>query len=101
MNREFAGDLVRGGLIVSATDSDENVRAIELPRHRFFMGTLFIPQLSSTPATPHPVLVAFLTAAAERRQAPAALSGSTTRHQQLTTDHGQPPTHNEQFPAYK
>ena len=39
-------------------------RAIELPGRRFFLATLFQPQLSSTPERPHPVIVAYLEAAA-------------------------------------
>jgi CTP synthase (UTP-ammonia lyase) len=39
------------------------VRAIELPRHRFFVATLFQPQLSSTAEEPHPLILAYLEAA--------------------------------------
>jgi CTP synthase (UTP-ammonia lyase) len=35
----------------------------ELPGHPFFIGTLFQPQLSSTAATPHPIIRAFCVAA--------------------------------------
>jgi len=63
VNPKFVAPLEAGGLKVSATDGDGNVRAVELPSHRFFLGTLFIPQLSSTPTKPHPVMQAFVSAA--------------------------------------
>ena len=39
--------------------------AIESPKHRFFIATLFQPQLSSKPEKPHPIIVEFLRAAAK------------------------------------
>jgi CTP synthase (UTP-ammonia lyase) len=64
--------LVDAGLTVSGTDTDGEPRILELPTHPFFMGTLFVPQASSTPAEPHPLLIAFATAARARA---AAVSG--------------------------
>jgi CTP synthase (UTP-ammonia lyase) len=49
---------------MSATDATGAVRAVELPGKRFFLGTLFIPQFSSAEKAPHPVVTAFLHAAA-------------------------------------
>ena len=66
VNTRYANQLTAGGLRVSATDGNDSIRAIELPGHRFFIGTLFIPQLSSTRERPHPVINAFLQAAANR-----------------------------------
>jgi len=83
---EVVGELARGGLMVSATDADGNVRAVELPQTRFFLGTLFIPQLSSTAIKPHPVLRAFLSAAAGHDRPGRRRSTSATNHNQLTTD---------------
>jgi CTP synthase (UTP-ammonia lyase) len=37
---------------------------VELPGRRFFIATLYQPQLSSTEDRPHPVIVEFLAAAA-------------------------------------
>jgi CTP synthase (UTP-ammonia lyase) len=85
VNPEFADPLERSGLRISATDDERNIRAVELPGHRFFIGTLFIPQLSSMPAKPHPVMLAFLKAAANNRDAKSGtqVSGNpppTTHH---------------------
>ena len=50
------------GMRVSATDNTGEVRAIERIDHPFFLGTLFQPQLRSTPAAPHPVFTGLLQA---------------------------------------
>ena len=36
----------------------------ELPDRRFYLATLFLPQLASTESAPHPLVVAFVGAAA-------------------------------------
>jgi CTP synthase (UTP-ammonia lyase) len=65
VNPIYAPCLAGGGLTISALDGSGNIRAVELPTHPFFHGTLFIPQLSSTERHPHSVIVGFLRAAAE------------------------------------
>ena len=62
MNRAYLDDIVGAGLVVSGVDTDGEPRIIELPDHRFYVATLFVPQTSSTPASPHPIIDAFLTA---------------------------------------
>ena len=57
-------DLVSGGLCVSGTDHLGEVRIVELRRHPYFVATLFVPQARSTPAAPHPLVTAFVAAAA-------------------------------------
>ena len=53
------------GLRVSGSDSEGEVRVIELPDHPFYVGTLFVPQTRSTAARPHPLVTAFLRAVTE------------------------------------
>lgn len=65
MNREYLDDIVRAGLVVSGVDTDGEPRIIELPDHRFYVATLFVPQTSSTPTTPHPIIDAFLNVAGD------------------------------------
>jgi len=65
LNEAFRDRLLSGELRVAATDASDNVRMAELVSHRFFMGTLFVPQLSSEPSKPHPLIVAFIRAAAD------------------------------------
>ena len=57
-----------GGLLVSGTDPDGEVRILELPDHPFYVATLFVPQLRSSPEHPHPLIVAFLEAALQTRR---------------------------------
>lgn len=52
-----------GGLRVVGVDQDGEARVLELPDRRFFVATLFVPQLSSSPGAPHPLITAFLRAA--------------------------------------
>jgi CTP synthase (UTP-ammonia lyase) len=58
--------LEESGLECSARDDEGDVRAVELPDHPFYLGTLFIPQTRSTKEAPHPVLRGFENAVRER-----------------------------------
>jgi CTP synthase (UTP-ammonia lyase) len=69
---EHVDQLVGAGVVVSGTDQDGEPRIIELPDKRFFVGTLFVPQSSSSPTAPHPIVVGFVTATARRRERTAA-----------------------------
>ncbi|HZD70317.1 MAG TPA: hypothetical protein VFA45_15890 [Actinomycetes bacterium] len=64
LNPEYLDALTASGFAVSGVDQDGEVRIVELPGHRFFVGTLFVPQTSSTPAAPHPLIGGYLAAAA-------------------------------------
>ena len=63
LDPRYALDLDRAGLRTAALDGDGEVRILELAGHPFFVATLFVPQLTSSMADPHPLLVSFLTAA--------------------------------------
>lgn len=63
LNPEHRQLLEDGGLRVSGTDQDGEVRVLELPGLGFFVATLFVPQLSSSPGSPHPLIDAHLRAA--------------------------------------
>ena len=63
MNDEDERQFQAAGLRVSARGSRGEPRAVELPHHRFFVATLFQPQLSSRPEAPHRIWLAFLRAA--------------------------------------
>jgi CTP synthase (UTP-ammonia lyase) len=65
VNPEFEWAIVESGFFVAARGMQNEIRAIESPAHRFFIATLFQPQLSSQRGAPHPVIVQFLRAAAE------------------------------------
>lgn len=65
VNPQYADFLQSGSLRAVATDPEGVIRAVELPEHTFFVGTLFVPQLGSTPSQPHPVVSAFVRACLE------------------------------------
>ncbi|MEW6266353.1 MAG: hypothetical protein AB1641_25040 [Thermodesulfobacteriota bacterium] len=48
---------------VTGVDREGEVRIVELADHPFYVATLFLPQVSSTPDRPHPLIVAYLKAA--------------------------------------
>ena len=65
LNPEFEWCSIEAGFPIAARGPQGEVRAIESPTHRFFIATLFQPQLSSTAKKPHPLVVAFVQAAAD------------------------------------
>jgi CTP synthase (UTP-ammonia lyase) len=68
VNPEFEWAVMEAGFPVVARGPDGEIRAIESPTHRFYVATLFQPQLSSTAENPHPLVIAFLKAADEWRK---------------------------------
>lgn len=60
---DFEGSIIEAGFAITARGENGEIRAIEAPKHRFFVATLFQPQLSSKPGKPHPIIVEFLRAA--------------------------------------
>lgn len=64
-NNDFAGELEKHGLVISARSKVENlVEIIELPRsiHPFYIGTQGHPEYKSRPFSPHPIFSAFIKA---------------------------------------
>lgn len=56
------------GFRPAALDSDGDVRLFEMKNHDFFVGSLFLPQLTSRGALPHPLITNFVEASAKYRQ---------------------------------
>ena len=67
LNPDYLETITRGGLKISGIGPEGEARIVELPSNQFFLATLFLPQLSSTPENPHPLLTAFLRAAVDYR----------------------------------
>jgi CTP synthase (UTP-ammonia lyase) len=65
LNPAYRTELEQAGLHPSGFDSNGAVRILELPKARFFMATLFVPQASSTGDRPHPIFNSLLESAAE------------------------------------
>ena len=63
LNPEYRDKISKSGLTISGIDVGGEVRMIELSNHRFFIATLFLPQLSSRLDKPHCLIVSFVRAA--------------------------------------
>ena len=72
VNPDYVSRLQSGPLRITGSDSDGEPRVIELPGHPFFLGTLFVPQTSSTAEQPHPLVTAFVKAVQENKSVVAA-----------------------------
>lgn len=65
-NNDYCAQLESAGLTISGTSPDNRlVEIVELSSHPFFIGVQFHPEFQSRPLFPHPLFVAFVTAAAK------------------------------------
>jgi len=62
VNPAYVETLGSSALRIVGSDDEGVVRAVELETHPFLVGTLFLPQLGSTPSRPHPLVTEFLRA---------------------------------------
>ncbi len=65
INPEFEWTSIEAGFPVVARGPQGEIRAIESPTQRFYEATLFQPQLSSKAGNSHPLILAFVQAAAD------------------------------------
>lgn len=65
LNPEYQKLIDEGGLKVVGADELNEARIVELSQKRFFISTLFVPQLNSSPETPHKLIIEFLKSAKE------------------------------------
>jgi len=65
VNPDYEWAAMEAGFPVVARGAKGEIRAIESPTHRFYIATLYQPQLSSKPGNPHPLVLAFVQAAAD------------------------------------
>jgi len=64
LNNDYRGTLEKKGLVMSGLNPDRDlVEIIELPKHKFYLGTQFHPEFKSRPLRPHPLFSAFVKAA--------------------------------------
>jgi CTP synthase (UTP-ammonia lyase) len=66
LNPEYRLQAEEKGLVVSGTSADAAARVFELPEHPFFVATLYVPQARYGSDDPHPLVTAFVAAAATR-----------------------------------
>jgi CTP synthase (UTP-ammonia lyase) len=62
VNPKFQDQIVRDPLKVSAVGPEGEIRMIELRGHRFYVATLFVPQMISSEENPHPLITDFVKA---------------------------------------
>ncbi|MGW1772026.1 CTP synthase C-terminal region-related (seleno)protein [Streptomyces sp. NPDC002104] len=72
LNPDYEDTILDSDLRISGWDAEKAPRAIELPDHPFFIGSLFQPELSSTADELHPLIRGFLAAVAARAGSGAA-----------------------------
>ena len=60
LNLKYQSQLHDAGLRTVGTDDMKETRIVELSNHRFFIGTLFLPQMNSTKEQPHRIITEFL-----------------------------------------
>ena len=66
VNNHYKAQLEKAGLVISGTNPKSSLaELIELPGHKFFMGSQFHPELKSRPLHPHPLFLGFIKAAIE------------------------------------
>jgi len=68
LNPEYQEEINQGMLRVVGRNKDGAVRIVELEGRRFFMASLFLPQMGSTAEKPHPMIMRFLEDALRFRQ---------------------------------
>lgn len=65
-NSKYLELFAKSGMVASGVNPETSlVEVIELKGHPFFLGVQFLPELKSTPETPHPLFVAFVKKAME------------------------------------
>jgi CTP synthase (UTP-ammonia lyase) len=67
LNPTYRAALERAGLRIVGEDDQGDARVVELPGHPFYIGTLFQPQLESSPGSPAPLVRALVDAAIHHR----------------------------------
>ncbi|CAA9329144.1 MAG: CTP synthase [uncultured Gemmatimonadaceae bacterium] len=65
LNPEYLTPLHSGGLRVAGVDAEGTATVLEFRDHPFYVATLFMPEQRSRPSAPHPLITAYLAAAAE------------------------------------
>ncbi|MFC5652331.1 hypothetical protein ACFPYJ_25105 [Paenibacillus solisilvae] len=67
LDASYAARLNEAGLCIVGSDLFGEPRIVELPSHRFFIGTLYVPQLHSACDQPHCLVDSFMLHAATRQ----------------------------------
>ncbi len=68
LNKDFENIFANTDLHISGADKNQQPRAIELKDHPFYIGVAFQPERTALENLPHPLISAFLQAAASHQQ---------------------------------
>lgn len=60
LNPEYQEQIGQGKLRIVGHNREGAVRIVELEGHRYFVGCLFLPQMSSSAEQPHPIIKGYL-----------------------------------------
>jgi CTP synthase (UTP-ammonia lyase) len=63
LNPYYFDKVDNGVLNITGVDLGGEARIVELSNHPFYTATLFLPQISSTPERPHPLIIEYVKAA--------------------------------------
>jgi CTP synthase len=67
INNKYREEFEKHGFKIAGTSPDGKlVEAIEIPSHKFFIGTQYHPEYISRALKPHPIFMEFLKAAANK-----------------------------------
>lgn len=77
LNRSYRARLEASALRVAATDDADDVRAVELSGHPFYVGTLFQPERAALRGECPPLMVAYVRACARERIRREALAAES------------------------
>ncbi|MFD2550362.1 CTP synthase [Bizionia sediminis] len=68
-NNDYKAQMESAGMYATGLNPETNlVEIVEIPSHPWFMGVQYHPEYKSTVANPHPLFVAFVTAALKHKQ---------------------------------
>jgi CTP synthase (UTP-ammonia lyase) len=67
VNPDYTERIFNDGMAITALSSDAQVRAFEMLKHPFYVGTLFQPALTSTVADPDMLIMKFVDACVKRK----------------------------------
>ena len=62
LNPKFRDTIEKGQFKIAGVDFRGEARVVEISDHPFYVGALYLPQISSAPGSPHPLIVAYLRA---------------------------------------
>ena len=74
LNQRFRDKFNNTLLKITGVDLDGGARIVEISDHPYYVATPFLPQISSKPERPHPLIVAYLR---------ASLASKTSRGKQV------------------